>query len=115
VTWLPRVRRTGLDTILDVLLDNALHHGIGTVRLAVEPREDSVRISVTDEGRCDQSDEELFTRSTSRAGRTGIGLDLARTIATTERGELLLGNRAPTTFTLELPAAADTGAAFTDL
>jgi signal transduction histidine kinase len=105
-TWVPRARRSGLDTIVDVLLDNALRHGTGAVRIAVDHHDGTVRLTVSDEGRCDQSDQELFTRATSAGGSSGIGLDLARSVAVGEGGTLELSRPAPTTFTLALPAGA---------
>ena len=61
--------------ILDILVDNALLHGRGTVRIAA--------------GR------NVFDRGVSRANRPGIGLDLARNLAEAQGGRLTLGEQCP--------------------
>ncbi|QYG93506.1 HAMP domain-containing histidine kinase [Iamia sp. SCSIO 61187] len=95
-------RVAALDTILDVLLDNALHHGLGAVTLAAEAAGGSARVVVADEGRCPLADDRLFARRSSSAGRTGIGLHLARSLADAEAGRLRLVDQDPTTFQLVL-------------
>ena len=102
---LASVRPGATATILDVLLDNALHHGAGTVEVAVAPQADGVRIAVTDEGRCDVGAEAAFTRRHSGAGGTGIGLDLARRLAEADGARLRLAADAPTRFELVSPVA----------
>lgn len=114
-TWAPRVRPAALETIVDVLLENALRHGDGRVRVHVEAADDAVTLAVSDEGRCARPDRDLFTRSVSGAGGTGIGLDLARSTAAGERGDLQLTDADPTTFTLRLPDGTTAGPAFTNL
>lgn len=98
-------RRAALDTIVDVLVDNALHHGTGTVTVATEAHDGSVRLVVADEGSCRLGDDALFARRRSGGGRTGIGLHLARTLAEAEGARLRLLERDPTAFQLLLAAA----------
>jgi signal transduction histidine kinase len=92
-----------VETILDVLLDNALKHGAGTVAVTAEETPGACRLAVTDEGNCRLSDERLFARHESAAGSTGIGLDLARTLAAAEGGLLRLSSASPTVFELLVP------------
>lgn len=96
-------RRAAIDTILDVLIDNALTHGAGTVTLGVSVHGPSALLTVADEGTCDLGAERMFERHESGSGRTGIGLHLARTLAEAEGARLRLASRAPTTFELQLP------------
>ncbi|MET3922258.1 HAMP domain-containing sensor histidine kinase [Arthrobacter sp. UYEF20] len=92
-----------VEQILDVLLDNALQHGSGTVRLEVRALERAVAIDVADSGG-NAPDEDIFLRGTSGDGGTGVGLALARQMAEDLGGRLLLSRRSPETqFTLLLP------------
>jgi len=89
--------------ILDVLLDNARQHGRGTVTIGVRDAEDALAIDVSDEGRPITRDPQgLFVRRSAHATGTGIGLALARSLAESERGRLILTTRYPPTFTLLL-------------
>jgi signal transduction histidine kinase len=96
-------RRVAVETIVDVLLDNALKHGAGTVVVRAEPTGGGCRLSVADEGTCRIPDEQLFARHASSGGSTGIGLDLARTLAAAEGGRIRLSSSSPTVFELLLP------------
>jgi len=126
-TWRPLFRRSGreievgppsveqspthavaIGAILDVLLDNALHHGSGTVRVDVDSSNGTAQITVADEGHCDLDDERLFERHESGRGGTGIGLHLARTLAEAEGARLRLVRRDRTTFQLQLPVLVPT-------
>jgi signal transduction histidine kinase len=96
-------RRPAVDAILDVLVDNALHHGLGTVTLAAATGIGGVTLRVSDEGTCSRPEAELFARRASTTGRP-IGLPLARTLAEAEGGRLRLHRADPTTFQLQLLA-----------
>ncbi len=90
-------------TVLDVLLENALAHGHGTVVVRVDPVEGGVRVTVGDEGTCALDPEEAFTRRRSGADGTGIGLDLARRLAEADGARLRMASRAPTCLELVAP------------
>ncbi|MGV9851433.1 sensor histidine kinase [Streptomyces sp. NPDC003442] len=94
------------EQILDVLLDNALRHGRGAVRITVRELGGATAVDVSDEGSPALDRRTLFQRgaTTSAAGR-GIGLTLARELAETAGGRLTLARSNPTTFTLLLPVA----------
>src|SRR6202011_2426278 len=73
---------TAVDQILDVLVDNAVNHGQGTVTLHVRRAGPGVAIDVTDEGDGIHKDpESIFGRGVSRTNGHGIGLALARSLA----------------------------------
>ncbi len=91
------VRPTALAQAVEVLVDNALQHGRGTVRVVVTPStpdatEATVRLRVTDEGP-GMPDDALTDRS-DRGGlpvHGGRGLPLARDLVEAEGGRLVLG------------------------
>jgi signal transduction histidine kinase len=92
-----------VEQILEVLLDNAVQHGSGTVRLAVRALVRAVAIDVADSGG-NAPDDDIFLRGVSGDGGTGVGLALARQLAEDLGGRLLLTKRSPETqFTLLLP------------
>lgn len=93
--------------VLDVLLDNALHHGSGRVRITVTADDRAGLLVVTDQGPgIPEADRDrIFARGASRSGRTGIGLHLARTLAQADGGSLVAPPGAPTRFELRLPLA----------
>ncbi|MFI5897517.1 ATP-binding protein [Actinoplanes sp. NPDC051513] len=69
---------------LDVLIDNALRHGSGTVTVTVEPYGDSVLIEVADEGHGFPGDAPF-----------GTGLNLATGVIERAGGSVLIRRRAP--------------------
>jgi signal transduction histidine kinase len=92
--------------VLDVLLDNALHHGAG--RALVTVGDDGLRalVAVEDEGAGIPPDlvDGIFARGSSSDGDgTGIGLHLAQVLAEAEGGRLVLASSAPPRFELTLP------------
>jgi signal transduction histidine kinase len=98
----------GVDTaavihIVDVLLDNALIHGRGTVTVATESTPQTIRIDVGDEGTPPVDADPFSDRRIET--RHGIGLRLARTLAESQGGELGLVERPTTVFRLVLPDA----------
>jgi signal transduction histidine kinase len=98
---LPSIR---VGQILDVLLDNALHHGSGMVRISARSAGTAIGIDVSDEGPgVPETAGDVFTRG-SGAGH-GIGLSLARDFAASLGGRLVLSTRTPPVFTLLLPTA----------
>jgi signal transduction histidine kinase len=96
---------TALAHVLDVLLDNALHHGAGSVALAARRVAQGVVVTVADTGSVARSADQMFHRRQPGAGGTGIGLALARTLADAEGARLRLQEPDPTTFELLLPTS----------
>jgi signal transduction histidine kinase len=87
--------------IVDVLLDNALIHGHGTVTVATESTPHAIRVDVGDEGTPPVDADPFSDRRTESTH--GIGLRLARTLAESQGGELGLAERPTTVFRLVLP------------
>jgi signal transduction histidine kinase len=98
-----------LEQVLDVLVENALAHGEGPVRLAATDAGGPIRIRVEDEGRGIGPDlaDRIFERHVSREGSEGrgIGLALARQLLEALGGRLVLAPGAPTTFDVLLPSS----------
>lgn len=85
--------------ILHVLLDNALHHGQGTVTLRARDSHGAVAIDVADQG-------SAAPISLHQRGR--MGLPLATTLALAQHGRLVVDQHGPgTRFTVLLPKQAD--------
>jgi len=95
---------------LDVLLDNALRHGDGPVRVVVEAAGDHGHLTVEDQGPGIDAEAgaRLFERRTSGIGGHGIGLALARTLVQADGGRLDLVRASPASFRITLPLAAST-------
>jgi signal transduction histidine kinase len=89
--------------ILDVLIDNAVRHGRGTVTLTVREISQTLAIDVADEGAIRIAPEMVFERGSSGGDGQGIGLAIARSMAQASGGRLLLTQGSPATFTLFLP------------
>jgi signal transduction histidine kinase len=94
--------------ILDVLLDNALRHGKGAVRVSVNANGRSGRVTVADAGSgiSDEISDQIFERGDSSAGGTGIGLHLARALAQADNGSLRTLSGEMTQFELRLSRLA---------
>jgi signal transduction histidine kinase len=88
--------------IIDVLLDNALNHGRGAVRIDLSGRQ----LRLGDEGSIDSKmADAIFRGSDDPAAPHGRGLSLARRLAQADGGRLELVSKSPTTFVLTLPVA----------
>ncbi|BAN04212.1 sensor histidine kinase [Ilumatobacter coccineus] len=89
--------------IVNVLLENALRHGAGTVAILVQRGS----IIVEDEGLgvVDDDVAGLFERPTDHQAAHGRGLALARRLAESDGGRLELTRRRPAEFTLTYVAA----------
>lgn len=92
--------------VLDVLLDNALRHGRGTIRVACAPDDGRVLVDVADEGTRPGGDD-VFA-DVANDSTHGIGLRLARTLVESAHGRLELAGTDTTTFRLTLPVPAAT-------
>lgn len=91
--------------ILDVLLDNAQRHGAGAVTITARRTGGGLAIDVADEGDGFAGDPESAFSRRSGPGH-GIGLDLARSLAMAEGGQILVTRAGPRpVLTLLLPVA----------
>jgi signal transduction histidine kinase len=95
--------------VLDVLLENALRHGSGTITVRVAAETGWHAVVVEDEGagvaHADRAG--IFDRGASGADGTGIGLHLARALAVADGGTLHLTRESPARLELRLRAFAD--------
>lgn len=100
-------RREHLLGVLTSLLDNAVVHGRGQVRLTVKTEGDIAVLSVTDDGPGVPAElrDAIFERRVSGSAGTGIGLALAHSLAAAESGTLAVDARQNSTFVLRLPLA----------
>ena len=98
-----------LGHVLATLLENALHHGAGTVvvrrRTTGSAPGGSVVIEVADHGPGVPAElgQRVFERAVSGRSGTGLGLALARDLAEAGGGRLELISRRPAVFALFLP------------
>jgi signal transduction histidine kinase len=102
-----RASATAVTQILDVLLDNAATHGRGAVTVNVRRAGPGAAVDVSDEGSgIEQDPETIFGRGISHTNGHGIGLALARSLAQSQGGQLVLARSRPNpVFSLILPAA----------
>jgi signal transduction histidine kinase len=108
-----RAGAADLEAALDALLGNVVAHtpegSPFSVTLAAEPGGGAVLL-ISDEGP-GFSDAHVVGRGESRAGSTGLGLDIARRTAVASGGDLLIdrapGGGARVTMRLGPPATAD--------
>lgn len=102
------VHATGvrLREAIGVLVDNALSHGEGIVRISVRPGPTMVVVEVSDEGPGvpDALVSHIFDRGVSTADSTGIGLGLARAFIEADGGRLELRRARPPVFGVFLAA-----------
>jgi signal transduction histidine kinase len=100
--------------VLDVLLDNALRHGAGSVTIYVAHDARFATLTVEDHGPGIPEDatERIFERGATRTDGTGIGigLHLARALARADGGSLRVTRAAPPRFALRLRRAPADGA-----
>ena len=95
-----------LGQVIATLLDNALVHGAGTVTIRSSRTPKSVVVEVRDEGRGVPHElvPRIFERNVSgRPGGTGLGLALARDVATADGANVVLVRPRPAVFAVFLP------------
>jgi signal transduction histidine kinase len=97
-----------LAQVLATLIENSLKHGGGTTTVRTRPgtQARSVVIEVADEGAGVQDDlaPRIFERNVTSGKGTGLGLALARDLASADGGRLELAQRRPAVFALFLSA-----------
>jgi signal transduction histidine kinase len=94
--------------VLDVLVENAWHHGSGAITLRARSTGGGVALEVADEGPGVSGDpERIFERrETGTPGGHGIGLALARSLTEAEGARLVLERAGPNpVFALFVPSA----------
>ena len=96
-----RVDADALRHVLDVLIDNALHHGKGDINIVAHVNDATVAIDISDEGPT-PLDRDPFADTGSDSAH-GIGLRLARSLAESSQGRLELVDTDNTTFRLTVP------------
>ncbi|HEY8479716.1 MAG TPA: ATP-binding protein [Spirillospora sp.] len=99
----------GLSQIIATLLDNSLMHGGGTVTIRTRPGVSSVVIEVGDEGEgiAPELEPRIFERSISGGRGTGLGLYLARSLASVDGNRLELLQARPAVFGIHLRQVAE--------
>lgn len=98
-----------LGLVLATLLENALHHGRGTVRVRRRSAGGSAVVEVADDGPGipESLGQRVFERAVSGRRGTGLGLAVARDLAEADGGRLELISRRPAVFAVFLPQAAE--------
>jgi signal transduction histidine kinase len=95
-----------LAQVVATLLDNALVHGAGTTTIRTSRTPKSVVVEVRDEGKGVPHElvPRIFERNVSgRPGGTGLGLALARDVATADGANVVLVRPRPAVFAVFLP------------
>ncbi len=94
----------GLSQIVATLLDNSLVHGDGQVTIHTKETATSIVVEVGDEGTGVPAELErrVFDRNVSGRQGTGLGLYLARSLATADGGRLELVRSRPAVFAIFL-------------
>ena len=107
-----RATSVRLREALGALVENAVKHGAGTVRVTVRPGGGSVVIEVSDEGAGVPGAlvGHIFERGMSTVSSTGIGLGLARALVEADGGRLELRRPSPPVFGIFLTVETVIGA-----
>ncbi|MBS2965911.1 HAMP domain-containing histidine kinase [Actinocrinis puniceicyclus] len=109
-----RICEAAITQILSILLDNALLHGRGEIRLTVADMGDGVAFEVGDDGPGLPAGGEPDATGRQRGIRHGIGLPLARSLAEAEGGRLVVRRCGPRpVFSLLAPFQGTNGGSVT--
>lgn len=81
--------------ILDILVDNAMTHGEGDIRIAAERLGTGAVVAVSDHGHTVMDPSDIFVRRNEGAAGEGIGLALARRLAIAEDLRLVVADTGP--------------------
>jgi signal transduction histidine kinase len=102
------VSPAGAAHVVDVLVDNALRHGDGTITIEVARRGATVTVDVTDEGNgiAPGDEAKIFERGVSERG-SGLGLAIATDLVAADGGRLILVQGHPPRFRVTYRATAD--------
>lgn len=101
---LPAVVNPGpVNQILDVLIENAIAHGAGGIRVEAADAGTHLNLTVSDDGARPPGNSIFARRVTHGSGGEGIGLAVASELAEAIGGHLVLGPEERTTFNLMLP------------
>jgi signal transduction histidine kinase len=106
---LVRGSATAISQIVDVLIDNALAHGTGTITITSRAAPGGAAIDVLDDGPGIDPAEATQIFERHHGAGTGIGLPLARALAEADGGRLLLTQLSPPRFTVVFTASDDQG------
>lgn len=108
----PQVDTGAARQSLDVLVENALRHGAGTLTISQALRGDSAVVAVDDEGPGvpEGMERQVFEAGISGGGGTGQGLALARAVVEAAGGRVELTRARPALFEVWLPTARAGGA-----
>jgi signal transduction histidine kinase len=101
-----RARAASVEQAIDILLDNSLQHGAGTTRVALRPARGGLVVVVDDDGDGIAPEEADLVFERHHGDRTGIGLDLARTLIRAEGGRLELTDPERAQFQITFAATA---------
>ena len=100
-----RARARSIEQVLDIVIDNAVQHGSGAVRLTARHAPGGVVIQVDDDGPGIPHELIGLVFERHEGSGTGIGLALARTLAEAEGARLVLADPERAEFQLVLASA----------
>ncbi len=100
-----RGSNVSIGQVLDVLIDNSLRHGAGTVTVRSRPAAGGLVFEVQDEGGGIPDDRRSSVFDRHQGSGHGIGLALARGITEAEGGRLMIASGRPPCFQVILPTA----------
>lgn len=102
-----RSSASAISQILNTLVENALQHGAGRVRVSAARSGPSAQIEISDEGQGIDPElgRSIFDRAVTGGAGTGLGLAVARETAQSFGGRLELAETSPAVFVLYVSMA----------